>query len=61
MNHLQKIFFLLKAIWRQITQWFFELPVYKRVVAVLGIVAIIIVAAVLLPIYGLAGKDLTKM
>ncbi len=28
---------------------------------VLGIVAIIIVAAVLLPIYSLAGKDLTKM
>jgi type IV pilus assembly protein PilC len=27
---------------------------------VLGIVALIIVAAVLLPIYGLAGKDLSK-
>lgn len=49
MNHLQKIIVLLKAIANQITQWFLELPPYKRVVAILGTLAIIFIAAKILP------------
>ncbi len=49
MKHLQKIFLLLKAIGNQIIQWFLELPPYKRVVAVLGSLAIIFIAAKVLP------------
>jgi multidrug efflux pump subunit AcrA (membrane-fusion protein) len=48
-THLQKIVFLFKAIGRQITSWFLELPPYKRVMAVAGVILIIIIASRILP------------
>jgi len=48
-THLQKIILLFKAIGRQAYDWFFELPPYKRVVAVAGTILIIIIASRILP------------
>jgi multidrug resistance efflux pump len=53
MQHLEKILYLLKAIWRVLTDWvvtwFMSLPPYKRVVAVLGGLGIVFVAYKVLP------------
>jgi multidrug efflux pump subunit AcrA (membrane-fusion protein) len=54
MHHLEKILYLLKAIWRVLADWvvtwFMSLPPYKRVVAVLGGLGIVFVAFKVLPV-----------
>jgi RND family efflux transporter MFP subunit len=48
-THLLKIVALFKAIGRQIYQLFMELPPYKRVIAVVGALAILLLAYQILP------------
>ena len=49
MNHFKKIYYLIKAIGNQLKSWFLELPRYKQVVAVVGAIAIIMIAYRILP------------
>jgi RND family efflux transporter MFP subunit len=53
MSHLTKIYFLLKAVLVQVKEWFLDYwrvwPWYKRVVAIIGPIAILILAIKILP------------
>lgn len=48
-NHLVKIWVLIKAIGRQIKDWYMELPTIKKIVAIVGPIVILIVAVKIIP------------
>lgn len=48
-NHLTKILVLIGAIGRQIKSWFLELSIYQKIAAILGPIAIVVLALNILP------------